>query len=207
MGVAVDIVCLDLEGVLIPEMWIRVAEATETEELRVTTRDIADYDELMRHRLRVLDERGITLPMIQEITSDVEPLQGATEFLSRLRRNRQVAILSDTFVQFVAPVMDRLSQPFLLCNELVTDSTGRITDYTLRQPDGKRRAVEAFRELNLRVQAVGDSFNDISMLRAAHRGFLFRPSTTVTDAHPDLMVTADHSTLLEAILADQPSRV
>lgn len=207
MGLGVNIVCLDLEGVLIPEMWVRVAEATGTDELKLTTRDIADYDELMRYRLRVLGERGISLGDIRTITAAVEPLEGAAAFLQELRSLTAVAILSDTFVQFVAPVMERLERPFLLCNELVTDEDGMIVDYRLRQRDGKRRAVEAFRELNLRVQAVGDSFNDISMLRAADRGYLFRPSATVTAAHPDLVTTNDHEELLALIVENQPTPV
>ena len=202
-----DIVCLDLEGVLIPEMWIEVAEATGTEELRVTTRDIADYDELMRYRLGVLATREISLPDIQRITRETLPLDGARRFLADLRQHCQVAILSDTFIQFVAPIMKRLDQPFLLCNELVTDDHGMITDYRLRQKDGKRRAVEAFRRMNLRVQAVGDSFNDISMLRAAHSGYLFRPSETVASAHPDLPRTGDHGELLRIIVSRQHTSV
>ncbi len=196
-----QIVCLDLEGVLIPEMWILVADATGTEELRLTTRDIADFDALMRHRIDILSRRGITLPDIQEITRDTTPLPGAIDFLQGLRRCSQVAILSDTFVQFVSSVMARLDYPLLLCNELVCDANGSITGYRLRQTDGKRRAVEAFRDLNLHVQAVGDSFNDISMLRAAHRGFLFRPSTAVSSAHPDLVRADDHDMLLRSIKA------
>lgn len=202
-----DIVCLDLEGVLIPEMWIRVAEATRTEELRLTTRDIDDYDRLMRHRIEVLGKRGISLADIQAITRSVEPLDGAAEFLGRLRAATQVAILSDTFVQFVAPIMERLGRPFLLCNELVIDERGMITDYRLRQEDGKRTAVRAFRSLNMRVQAVGDSFNDVAMLRAADRGILFRPSATVTAAHPDLPRCDGHRELLDLVLNDQPSPV
>lgn len=198
-----DIVCLDLEGVLIPEMWVMVADATATDELRVTTRDIADYDELMRHRIDVLDRRGITLADIRRAIADVQPLPGASDFLAQLRRGTQVAILSDTFVQFVDGVMERLGRPFLLCNELVTDARGCVVDYRMRQPDGKRRAVEAFRELNLQVQAVGDSFNDIGMIRAAHRGYLFRPSDTVAAAHPDLPVSRTHDELLEIITSDQ----
>lgn len=198
-----DIVCLDLEGVLIPEMWIMVADATATDELRLTTRDISDYDELMRHRIDVLDRRGITLSDIRSAIADVRPLPGAADFLEQLRRRTQVAILSDTFVQFVDGVMDRLGRPFLLCNELVTDERDRVVDYRMRQPDGKRRAVQAFRELNLRVQAVGDSFNDISMIRAAHRGYLFRPSATVIAAHPDLPVSRTHDELLATVASDQ----
>jgi phosphoserine / homoserine phosphotransferase len=199
----VDIVCLDLEGVLIPEMWIMVADATATDELRLTTRDISDYDELMRHRIDVLDRRGITLADIRPAIADVQPLPGAADFLDELRRRVQVAILSDTFVQFVGGVMDRLGRPFLLCNELVTDERDRVVDYRMRQPDGKRRAVEAFRELNLRVQAVGDSFNDIGMIRAADRGYLFRPSDTVVAAHPDLSIARTHEGLLEIITSDR----
>lgn len=194
-----DIVCLDLEGVLIPEMWIRVAEETETEELRVTTREISDYDELMRYRIGILESKGISLDDILAAIADVEPLPGATEFLAELRRCVQVAILSDTFVQYVDRIMETLDRPFLLCNALVTDERGMIVGYRLRQQDGKRHAVEAFRRLNLRVHAVGDSFNDISMIRAAHHGYLFRPSTTVTDAHPDLPVTTNHDELLAMI--------
>lgn len=202
-----DIVCLDLEGVLIPEMWIRVAEATSTDDLLVTTRDIADYDELMRFRIGVLEREGISLPDIQEITRDVEPLPGAAAFLNGLRVRTQVAILSDTFVQFVTPIMERLNRPLLLCNELVTDGSGMIVDYRLRQPDGKRRAVESFRSLNLHVQAVGDSFNDISMLRAADQGYLFRPSRKVIDANPDLPRTESHDDLLGLILDGQAAGV
>ncbi|MFW5776733.1 MAG: bifunctional phosphoserine phosphatase/homoserine phosphotransferase ThrH [Spirochaetota bacterium] len=198
-----DVVCLDLEGVLIPEMWIMVADATATDELRLTTRDISDYDELMRHRIDVLERRGITLADIRRAIAPVEPLPGAVGFLHDLRRRVQVAILSDTFVEFVDGVMERLGRPFLLCNELVTDEHDRVVDYRMRQPDGKRRAVEAFRELNLRVQAVGDSFNDISMIRAADRGYLFRPSDTVIAAHPDLPVARTHEDLLEIITSDR----
>ena len=194
-----QVVCLDLEGVLIPEMWILVADRTATDDLRLTTRDIADYDVLMKHRIGVLRRRGISLADIQAVTSDVAPLPGAAAFLSELRRMTQVAILSDTFVQFVGAAMARLDYPFLLCNELIPDETGMVVDYRLRQPDGKRRAVEAFRGLHLHVQAVGDSFNDISMLRAAHRGFLFRPSDAVVQAHPDLVRTDDHVELLRRI--------
>ncbi len=201
-----DIVCLDLEGVLIPEMWILVADRTATDDLRVTTRDIADYDVLMKHRIEVLGRRGISLADIQDVTRDVDPLPGAAPFLSELRRVTPVAILSDTFIQFVATVMARLDYPFLLCNELVSDETGMVIDYRLRQPDGKRRAVEAFRKLNLHVQAVGDSFNDISMLRAAHRGYLFRPSDAVVQAHPDLIRADDHDELLRCItMTDAPA--
>ncbi len=194
-----NVVCLDLEGVLIPEMWIEVAERTGIAELRVTTRDISDYDKLMRYRIDILARNAITISDILEITRTVEPLPGAADFLIELRRGFQVAILSDTFVQFVDTIMATLRHPFLLCNRLVVDRSGRVVDYELRQRDGKRTAVEAFQSLNLRVQAVGDSFNDISMLRAADAGYLFRPSQTVVDAHPDLRQASDHDELLTLI--------
>lgn len=200
-GVSVQIVCLDLEGVLIPEMWLEVARATGSSDLEVTTREISDYDELMRHRLAVLSRLGVTLHDIRQMTAHVRPLEGAQEFLSELRQACPFAILSDTFVQFLEPVMEPLGYPFLLCNRLVIDDGGMIVDYRLRQEDGKRKAVEHFREMNLLVTAVGDSFNDISMLRTAHRGILFRPSETVTRTHPDLEVCTDHAELLAGCIA------
>ena len=204
---SVNVVCLDLEGVLIPEMWIEVAERTGVAELRVTTRDISDYDELMRFRIDTLGRNAITIDDILEVTRTVEPLPGAADFLAELRRDFQVAILSDTFVQFVDTIMTTLRYPFLLCNRLVVDESGSIVDYELRQRDGKRTAVEAFRSLNLRVQAVGDSFNDISMLRAADAGYLFRPSQTVVAAHPDLSRASDHDELLALVRAGALSSV
>ncbi len=196
------IVCLDLEGVLIPEMWIRVAEATDVTELRVTTRDIEDYDELMQHRLKILAERRISLPDIQRAIADVQPLPGAATFLAHLRSQRQVAILSDTYVEFVTGVMAQLDWPLILCNELETDESGMITNYRLRQPEGKRQAVEAFKSMNLKTIAVGDSFNDIAMIRSADVGVLFRPSDKVVAAHPDLPVATDYESLLSELLAD-----
>jgi len=196
----VTIVCLDLEGVLIPEMWIMVAEATGVPELRVTTRDIEDYDELMNYRLKILEDRRISLPDIQRVIADVPPLDGAIDFLNRLRSQRQVAILSDTFVQFVTGVMGKLGWPLILCNELVTNGDGMISGYALRQTEGKRQAVERFRDMNLTTIAAGDSFNDIAMIRAAHRGILFRPSAKVVEANPDLPVTSDYESLLGKLL-------
>jgi phosphoserine / homoserine phosphotransferase len=193
------IICLDLEGVLIPEIWIAVAEATGIPELRRTTRDVPDYDELMRGRLHVLAQHGVTLTRLRSIAAQMEPLSGARAFLDALRRSHQVCILSDTFTQFAVPVMEHLGYPLILCNELVAGGHGAVTNYRLRQPNGKRAAVAAFKTLNLEVVAVGDSFNDITMLREAHRGLLFRPSEPVTAAHPDLTVTTTYEEL-EAIL-------
>ena len=195
------IVCLDLEGVLIPEMWIRVAEATGVKELRVTTRDIEDYDELMQYRLKILAEQNISLPDIQRAIADVRPLDGAIDFLKDLRSQRQVAILSDTFVEFVTGMMAQLDWPLILCNELETDDSGMITTYRLRQREGKRQAVEAFKAMNLKTIAAGDSFNDIAMIRSADVGVLFRPSEKVMETHPDLPVTNDYESLLTALLA------
>ena len=195
------IVCLDLEGVLMPEMWIRVAEATGVKELRVTTRDIEDYDELMQYRLKILAEQNISLPDIQRAIADVRPLGGAIDFLKDLRSQRQVAILSDTFVEFVTGTMAQLDWPLILCNELETDDSGMITTYRLRQPEGKRQAVEAFKAMNLKTIAAGDSFNDIAMIRSADVGVLFRPSEKVMETHPDLPVANDYETLLTGLLA------
>jgi len=195
------IVCLDLEGVLIPEMWIRVAEATNVKELRVTTRDIEDYDELMRYRLKILAERNISLPEIQRAIADVQPLPGAAQFLECLRSQRQIAILSDTYAEFVSGVMAQLGRPLILCNELQTDDSGMITNYRLRQPEGKRQAVDAFKSMNLKTIAVGDSFNDIAMIRSADVGVLFRPSDKVMETHPDLPVTHDYESLLSQLLS------
>lgn len=193
------IICLDLEGVLIPEMWIRVADKTNIEDLRLTTRDVDDYDKLMRHRIEVLEKHNLTLTDIRRITSDVEPLEGAREFLDILRSEFQVAILSDTFVEFAMPAIARLGMPLILCNELVIDQSSRIVDYRLRQQEGKRQAVRSFRTMNLQVTAVGDSFNDITMIREANCGVLFRPSEAVRMANPDLPVTNDHVELLEVL--------
>jgi phosphoserine / homoserine phosphotransferase len=195
------IVCLDLEGVLIPEMWIRVAEATDVKELRVTTRDIEDYDELMQYRLKILADRNISLPDIHRAIAGVQPLDGAAAFLKQLRSERQVAILSDTFVEFVTGVIPALDWPLILCNELETNDSGMITNYRLRQPEGKRRAVEGFKSMNLTTIAAGDSFNDIAMIRSADAGVLFRPSEKVVSANPDLPVANDYQSLLRELLA------
>jgi len=194
------VVCLDLEGVLIPEMWIELAKRTGIEELQLTTRDISDYEELMNRRIAILERHSITIHDINQVTDKVAPLEGARSFLDNLRREYQVAILSDTFVQFAGPVMEQLGFPFLLCNMLEIDTRGMITGYRLRQEDGKRRAVEAFRSLNVAIAAVGDSFNDISMLRAADLGVLFRPSETVRSAHSDLQTANSHSELFRKLL-------
>ena len=193
------LVCLDLEGVLVPEIWIAVAEKTGRPELRRTTRDEPDYDKLMRYRLALLDQHGITLPQIQEIIGTLRPLDGALEFMNWLRARTQVLILSDTFEQFAAPLMRQLGWPTLLCHELEVAPTGRITGYRLRMPDQKKRAVEALRSLNYDIIAAGDSHNDLSMLLAANHGILFRPTEAFAAANPQLPVTRDHAALRKEI--------
>ena len=194
-------VCLDLEGVLVPEIWISVADASGIAELRLTTRDIPDYDELMHHRLAILRDRKIGLPEIEAVIETLDALPGAVEFLGSLRAATQAVILSDTFVQFAGPLMRKLNYPTLLCNQLVVASDGTITGYRLRQPDGKRHAVTAFRSLNLHVIAVGDSYNDLSMIREANAGALFCPPDRITQEHPDLPVFRTYDTLLPFLVS------
>ena len=179
-----ELACLDLEGVLIPEIWIAFAEETGIEELKATTRDIPDYDVLMKQRLRILDEHGLTLPQIQNTISGLAPLEGAREFIDWLRERFQVVILSDTFYDFAAPLMKQLGYPALLCHKLEVDESGRITDYTLRQKDPKRQSVRAFQLLNYRVIAAGDSYNDTTMLTQAESGILFHAPQNVIDEFP-----------------------
>ncbi len=179
-----ELACLDLEGVLIPEIWIAFAEETGIEELKATTRDIPDYDVLMKQRLSILDQHGLTLPQIQATIDRLQPLEGAREFIDWLRERFQVVILSDTFYEFAAPLMRQLGYPTLLCHKLEVDGSGRITDYTLRQKDPKRQSVRAFQLLNYRVIAAGDSYNDTTMLTQAEAGILFHSPQNVIDEFP-----------------------
>ena len=181
--------CLDLEGVLIPEIWIAVAEKTGIKKLRLTTRDIPDYDELMRGRLKILDEHNLKLADIQEVIGTLSPLEGAKEFLGWLKSEFQVIILSDTFYQFAGPLMEKLGHPTLFCNELIVNDDGCITNYRLRQPDGKTKAVTALKGLNFKVIAAGDSYNDTGMLKVADAGILFRPPDNVVEEFPQFPVT------------------
>jgi phosphoserine/homoserine phosphotransferase len=192
--------CLDLEGVLVPEIWIGFAERTGIEELRLTTRDVPDYDVLMKRRLGILAERGLGLPNIQEVIGAMRPLEGASEFLDWLRERFQVAILSDTFYEFAAPLMRQLGWPLLLCNRLEVDPEGRIVDYRIRQPDPKRCAVQAFRTLRYSVIAAGDSYNDTAMLAEADAGILFRPPDNVVQEFPQFPVTRSYDELRAAFL-------
>lgn len=194
------IVTLDLEGVLVPEIWIAVAERTGIDALRLTTRDEPDYDVLMRHRLTVMAEHGLTMSLITEVIAGLSPLDGAREFLDALRARTQVLILSDTFEQFAAPLMEHLGRPAIWCHRLVVDDD-RITGYRLRLPDQKRRAVEALQGLNFDVIAAGDSYNDTSMLQAAQAGFLFRSPANVRAEFPQFPAVDAYDELAELIAA------
>ena len=189
------VVCLDLEGVLVPEIWINVAERTGIEALRRTTRDEPDYDRLMRFRLEVLAEKGLGLREIQDAIGAMAPLDGAREFLDGLRERHQVVILSDTFYEFADPLMAQLGRPTLLCHRIETNAEGRIVDYHIRLEDQKRQAVEAFQKLRFSVLAAGDSYNDISMLDAADAGILFRPPDNVIEEFPQFPVTRNYEEL------------
>jgi phosphoserine phosphatase (EC 3.1.3.3)/phosphoserine:homoserine phosphotransferase (EC 2.7.1.-) len=180
----VEIACLDLEGVLIPEIWIAFSEKTGIEALRATTRDIPDYDELMTMRLAELDKAGLGLTEIQEVISTLSPLPGAAEFLDWLRERFQVVILSDTFYEFAGPLMAQLGYPTLLCHKLTVDESGKVVDYNLRQANPKRQAICAFKSLYYRTIATGDSYNDTTMLTEADAGILFSAPQNVIEEFP-----------------------
>jgi phosphoserine / homoserine phosphotransferase len=180
----VEIACLDLEGVLVPEIWIAFARMTGIEELKATTRDIADYDVLMKQRLRLLDAHGLGLAEIQAVIAGLRPLEGATDFLGWMKERFQVVILSDTFYEFSQPLMRQLGWPTLLCHRLEVDGAGKVAGYQLRQRDAKRQCVKAFRGLNFRVIAAGDSYNDTTMLEEADAGILFRAPDNVIAEFP-----------------------
>jgi len=196
----VDIACLDLEGVLFGEIWINFSQQTEIEKLKLTTRDIPDYDVLMRQRLQILKENGLGLPDIQAVIDKMEPLDGAIDFIDWLRQRFQVVILSDTFYEFAAPLMKKLGYPTLLCHQLEIDQNGFVTDYKLRMPDQKRSAVQAFKALNFHVIAAGDSYNDTTMLSEAHSGILYCPPPNVIEEFPQFPVTWNYNELREAFL-------
>ncbi len=192
------IVTLDVEGVLVPEIWIAVAERTNIDGLRRTTRDEPDYDVLMRYRLDLLDEHGLTMSLIEDVIAGLEPLDGAREFLDELRAETQVILLSDTFEQFARPLMRHLGWPTVLCHRLVV-AGDRIVDYELRQPNQKQHAVEALRALNYRVVAAGDSYNDTTMLGAADAGYLFHAPANVIAEFPQFPALDTYDDLLAAI--------
>ncbi|NND81227.1 MAG: bifunctional phosphoserine phosphatase/homoserine phosphotransferase ThrH [Gammaproteobacteria bacterium] len=194
-----NIICLDLEGVLIPEIWINFAEAVGIAELRATTRDIPDYDELMQFRLKLMDQHGLKLPDIQAVIDNMAPMPGAYDFSQGLRRDYQLIILSDTFAQFAQPMMRQLEWPTLFCHELVVEEGGRISGYQIRKPDHKRATVKRLQELNFKVIAAGDSYNDTTMLGQAEQGILFCPPQNVIDEFPHFPVALDYVALREQI--------
>ena len=177
--------CADMEGIFTPEIWINVAEITGIEELRLTTRDISDYDVLMKKRLAILDKQKLTLKDIQAVIATMEPLEGAVEFLNWLRARGQIIIVSDTYVEFAGPLIEKLGWPTLFCNTLAIDSNGMIADYNLRQNDGKQKVVLALQSLNYKVVAIGDSYNDITMLKAAESAILFCPPDNVKQKYKE----------------------
>ncbi|MAS94612.1 MAG: bifunctional phosphoserine phosphatase/homoserine phosphotransferase ThrH [Verrucomicrobiales bacterium] len=195
-----EIACLDLEGVLIPEIWINVAQKTGIDELLATTRDIPDYDVLMTQRLRILDEHNLKIQDIQEVIDGLGPLEGAKDFLDWLKTEFQVVILSDTFYEFADPLMRQLGNPTLFCHKLGISEEGKVEAYHLRMPDQKREAVKRFHELNFKVIASGDSYNDTTMLGEADRGILFCPPQNVIDEFPQYPVATNYNELKEAFL-------
>ena len=195
-----DVLCLDLEGVLVPEVWQAVAKATQVDGLLKTTRDIPVYEDLMNYRLKLLAEHAITLSDVQKQIAKLQPLPGAFEFLEWARLHYQVAIISDTFYEFAAPLMAQLRQPFLLCHKLVVEQD-RIIGFKLRQTDPKRCSVKAFKSLDLRVVAAGDSFNDVSMLDEADRGIFFQAPDNVRELYPQYPLASDYDELRVLITA------
>ena len=202
-----DIVCLDMEGVLVPEIWIEFAEKTGIEALKATTRDIPDYDVLMKQRLAILAENDLKLRDIQEVIATLSPLEGAVDFLDSLREQYQLVILSDTFYEFAKPLVEQMKWPTIFCHKLVVQPDGAVTDYKIRQKDPKRMSVRALQSLNFSVFAAGDSYNDTTMLEEADAGFLFRSPANVIEEFPQYRVTNEYSELRRFIdeAADQVS--
>lgn len=193
-------VCSDLEGVWVPEVWINVALKTGFEELRLTTRDIKDYNELMQYRIKILKAKKLKLQDIQRVISTIKPLEGALEMIEWLKRHTRFVVVSDTFVEFAGPLMTQLNWPLLFCHSLETNEEGTITGYNLRQKDSKKKAVEALKSLNYEVIAFGDSYNDVSMLKEADKAILFRPPQNVIDDFPEFTVMHDYSELKEYLV-------
>lgn len=193
------VVCLDLEGVLVPEIWIEFAKATGIDELKITTRDESDYDKLMKYRIDILDRKGLKLNDIQKVIGGMEPLIGAKEFLNELRSLSQVVILSDTFTQFAKPLMSKLGYPTLFCNSLLIGPDDSVIGYSLRQLDGKLKAVTAFQSMNLNVFAAGDSYNDLGMIKNAHDGALFSAPANIKKDNPEIPSFDTYSDLLSCI--------
>ncbi len=193
------IVCADLEGVFVPEIWINVAEKTGIEALRLTTRDISDYDVLMKKRLSILEANDLRLRDITDVIATMEPLAGAVEFIDWLRSRSQLIILSDTFTQFAGPLMKKLGWPTLFCHTLSVNADGYVTGYLLRQENSKENAVGALKQLNFDVLAIGDSYNDIGMLKSADKGILFKPPDNVRDEFPEFKVSRNYDELKDIL--------
>ena len=189
------ILCSDLEGVLVPEVWINVARWTGIDELKLTTRDISDYNALMKRRLEILKQHGITINDIQKVISLLELMPGALDFVNWLHGRVQMVVVSDTFREFADPLLEKMGWPVLFCHHLTIDKEGNITDFNLRQNEAKKRVVEALQNLNFKVIAIGDSYNDVSMLRQAQHGILYRPPQNVIDDNPDIRFVNSYSQL------------
>ena len=194
-----EIICLDLEGVLVPEIWIAFAEKTGIEALKITTREEPDYHKLMNYRMDILREKGLTLKDIQDVIATIKPLEGAKEFLESLRSMTQVVILSDTFSEFAKPLMKQLGWPTILCNSLVVDENDMLTGISMRQEDGKRKAIEGFRSMGFRTFAAGDSYNDLTMIKKADKGCLFRAPKNILEEEPDLALCTTYDEFLAEI--------
>lgn len=193
-------VCSDLEGVWVPEVWINVSKKTGIDELKYTTRDIKDYDELMQHRIKILKQHNLKLKDIQDVIATIQPLEGALEMVNWLKRITRFIVVSDTFVEFATPLMKQLEWPTLFCHSLITENDGTITGYKLRQKDPKKMVIRALRSLNYRVIAFGDSYNDISMLQEADEAILFRPPQNVIDDFPMFTVIHDYNELKKLLI-------
>ena len=196
------IICLDLEGVLVPEIWINFAEKTGINELNLTTRDIKDYKQLMSHRLNILKKNKLTIYDILEVVESIEPFSGANEFLYKLSQKNQVVILSDTFYEICYPLMKKMSYPNIFCHHLFVSDGGEITDYKLRQENQKKAAVEAFKSLNFEVFATGDSYNDIDMLKASDLGVLYLPPENLLIEYPEFLTAKDYNGLFDILNAN-----
>jgi phosphoserine/homoserine phosphotransferase len=193
------VICSDLEGVFVPEIWINVSKQTGIEELKLTTRDISDYDVLMKRRLELLHQHKLTLHDVQGVISLLKPLPGAVEFVDWLRSCAQLIVVSDTFIEFAGPLLKQLGRPTLLCHNLTTDADGNIINYNLRQKDGKKKVVESLQSLNYKVISIGDSYNDLNMLRKAELGILFNAPKNIIDENKDLMVIDSYDELRKVI--------
>lgn len=190
-----NIVCFDMEGVFTPEIWINVAKKTGIEALNITTRDEPDYDKLMKYRIGILEEHGITLRQIQEVIASLDLLPGAREFFDWVRSQTQAIVVTDSFVEFAMPFIEKLGKPLVFCHNLVIDERGMIVGYKLRQPDPKRRVVEAFQSLRYKVIGIGDSYNDMGMIQQAEKGIFFKPPANVVRDYPEYPVTRNYEEL------------